>query len=203
MKPTLAIFGAMLILAGCAQPSAENTTQTPTEGKSQTMAQTSSPSQQMHEMMMQPMKNMNMTGNPDKDFALMMADHHQQGIDMAKVELEHGKNERLKAIAQSIVDIQAKEKEELLKIAEPLKEGGKSEASEQMHMAMMMPMSDMTMANDTDKDFASMMAQHHEMAIKMSEIELKSGTNEQLRTIAQKIIDTQKKEKAELETLAR
>jgi Domain of unknown function (DUF305) len=42
----------------------------------------------MHNMM-QPM-----TGDPDKDFVMMMLPHHQGAIDMAKVELEYGKDRR-------------------------------------------------------------------------------------------------------------
>jgi Domain of unknown function (DUF305) len=40
------------------------------------------------------MKNMkvNPTGNADTDFVLMMMPHHQGAIDMAKLELEYGKD---------------------------------------------------------------------------------------------------------------
>ena len=46
-------------------------------------------SQQMHESMMsgmQKMQGMQPTGDTDKDFAMMMRAHHQQAVDMAKVE---------------------------------------------------------------------------------------------------------------------
>ena len=32
------------------------------------------------------------TGNPDKDFVMMMIPHHQGAVDMAKVELQYGKD---------------------------------------------------------------------------------------------------------------
>ena len=40
------------------------------------------------------MKDMDVkpTGKTDKDFVLMMMPHHQGAIDMAKVELQYGKN---------------------------------------------------------------------------------------------------------------
>ncbi|PWC31472.1 hypothetical protein TSO352_30705 [Azospirillum sp. TSO35-2] len=68
---------------------------------------------------MQSMRKMNrdmrkpMAGNADQDFARMMAAHHQGAIDMARVELEHGKDPELKAMAQKIVDDQTKEIQQL------------------------------------------------------------------------------------------
>ena len=57
------------------------------------------------------MKNMaaKPTGNPDKDFALMMMPHHQGAIDMAKVELQYGKDPELRQLATDIVAAQEKE----------------------------------------------------------------------------------------------
>jgi hypothetical protein len=47
---------------------------------------------------------------------------------------------------------------------------------------------------DIDRDFVSMMAPHHQGAIDMAVIELRYGTNEQLRRIAQEIIVDQMQE---------
>jgi len=68
-----------------------------------------SPSEQLHAIMMRPMGDMKMTGDVDKDFAKLMIPHHQGAIDMAKIELEHGKNEELREMARNIIDSQAKE----------------------------------------------------------------------------------------------
>lgn len=54
-----------------------------------------------------------MTGDADKDFALMMIPHHQGAIDMAKVELQHGKDPKLRAMAETIIKAQEKEIAEL------------------------------------------------------------------------------------------
>jgi uncharacterized protein (DUF305 family) len=50
-----------------------------------------------------------MTGDPDHDFAAMMIPHHQGAIDMAKVELVHGKNPALRRLAQEIIVTQRSE----------------------------------------------------------------------------------------------
>jgi uncharacterized protein (DUF305 family) len=61
--------------------------------------------QEMHEKM----ASMPMSGNHDHDFAMMMRSHHQAGIDMAKAELEHGKDPQMKQAAKKIVADQTKE----------------------------------------------------------------------------------------------
>lgn len=60
--------------------------------------------------------------------------------------------------------------------------------------ASMDKMSSMKMTGDFDNDFASMMIEHHQGAIDMSEVELKSGKDETLKAMAQKIITAQKAE---------
>ena len=49
------------------------------------------------------------TGNVDVDFAASMIPHHQGAIDMAVVELRHGKNPQLRRIAQEIIIDQQQE----------------------------------------------------------------------------------------------
>ena len=66
----------------------------------------------MHKSMMggmEKMQQMKPTGDTDKDFAMMMKMHHQQAIDMAKPEIEHGKSAEMKAMARKIVKDQTKE----------------------------------------------------------------------------------------------
>ena len=60
---------------------------------------------------MKMMENMNvaLTGNPDVDFVQGMIPHHQGATDMAKVELQYGKDPELRKLAQSIIADQEKE----------------------------------------------------------------------------------------------
>ncbi|KQW51187.1 MULTISPECIES: DUF305 domain-containing protein [unclassified Roseateles] len=69
-------------------------------------------SEQMHKSMMsgmQHMQGMKMTGDTDKDFAMMMKMHHQQALDMAKAQVAHGKSAEMKAMAEKIIKDQSKE----------------------------------------------------------------------------------------------
>jgi uncharacterized protein (DUF305 family) len=49
------------------------------------------------------------TGKPDRDFVLGMIAHHQGAIDMAKVELEYGKDTEIRKLAEGIIAAQEAE----------------------------------------------------------------------------------------------
>ncbi len=55
------------------------------------------------------MQKMPMSGDTDKDFAMMMRIHHQGALDMAEMELAHGKSPVMKAMAKKIIAAQKKE----------------------------------------------------------------------------------------------
>ena len=59
------------------------------------------------------MKNMKMPADLDHAFATMMIDHHQAAIDLANLEIKHGKMEKVKAIAEKIVTDSEKDISEL------------------------------------------------------------------------------------------
>lgn len=58
---------------------------------------------------MDSMQQMQMSGDTDRDFAMMMKVHHEQALDMAHMELAHGKSPELKAMATKIISAQKKE----------------------------------------------------------------------------------------------
>lgn len=55
------------------------------------------------------MEKMPMSGDVDKDFAMMMKMHHQQAVDMAQMQLSHGKSPVMKKMATQIIAAQKKE----------------------------------------------------------------------------------------------
>ncbi|MBL8895605.1 MAG: DUF305 domain-containing protein [Rhizobiales bacterium] len=66
----------------------------------------------VHKKMMDGMAGMKMSGDADKDFAMMMIPHHQGAIDMAEIELKYGKDPALRKMAEDIISAQKKEIEE-------------------------------------------------------------------------------------------
>ena len=52
---------------------------------------------------------MTMSGDIDKNFAMMMKIHHQQAVDMSEMEVAHGKSPAMKAMAKQIIAAQKKE----------------------------------------------------------------------------------------------
>ena len=67
---------------------------------------------------------------------------------------------------------------------------------------MMKRMHQMKLSGNADHDLALMLKHHHQGAIDMSEAELKSGTDQELKNMARKTIDMQKKEIQDLEAIA-
>lgn len=84
--------------------------------KNYTMPQAKMENGEMHnelgvtmKTMMDKMNTIQMTGNTDKDFVLMMIPHHESAITMAEDELKHGKQQDLKKMAQQMITDQSKE----------------------------------------------------------------------------------------------
>ncbi|WP_283182314.1 MULTISPECIES: DUF305 domain-containing protein [unclassified Pseudomonas] len=79
--------------------------------------------------------------------------------------------------------------------AEPAKSGTMPMPSEQMdHSKMDSMMGGMSKTGDVDYDFAANMRMHHQMAVKMSQAELKNGKNPEMLRMAKDIIAAQEKE---------
>lgn len=53
--------------------------------------------------------NRPMTGNTDQDFVAGMLPHHGGAVDMARVELQYGKDKQMRRLAHAIVAAQEKE----------------------------------------------------------------------------------------------
>lgn len=155
----------------------------------------------MHAMMSR-MESMPKTNDPEIDFAKMMIMHHQGAINMGNVQIQRGSNDSLKRISQKMINAQQMEIQQLSTIlsSETVNNSVPAFTMEQMdHMMKMDQMADVQLlTGDIDNDFATLMILHHNSAIENSEAYLVYGTNTQLKTMAQMMIDDQKKEIKEL-----
>lgn len=101
MRSVLAV--AAIVLWSVAVPAAEMHMQMSPADSPAVKAFMAANGKMMTDMVIQP------TGNPDRDFLTMMIPHHQGAIDMAKIELEYGKDPQTRALAEAIVAAQEKE----------------------------------------------------------------------------------------------
>lgn len=161
---------------------------------------------QVMKKMMADMNTVKMTGDFDIDFAKMMIPHHQGAVDMAEKYLPKGADDKIRSMAENIINTQNKEISELRTLIDQHKPSDNKNASASGHGAkghnelmeamnnMMEKMRTIKLTANRDKDFALMMIPHHQSAIEMAENEISHGKNVQIKQFAQKVIDDQTRE---------
>lgn len=154
--------------------------------------------------MEQAMDSVEMTMDPDVDFARMMIPHHQGSIDMSTIILKYAKHEKTKQLAQRFIKEDGESQERLEAFLDahgaPVPTAG-PEFMQEMEQAMMKMRQNMrafNRSNDPDYDFAEMMTHHHQGAIDMSHIELEHGKDEPALDEARMIIENQQEDIIEL-----
>lgn len=117
MRRVLYTLGAFVLLSGATAAFAQ--TPAPSDKKSaappamQSMAPGGVDMRGSMSGMMKGMESMSMSGDTDRDFAMMMKIHHQGAIDMAQMELASGKDPKMRALAKRIIAAQQKEIKEI------------------------------------------------------------------------------------------
>lgn len=195
MKNTAFVFGCAVLIAftACKKDNVANLT-----------LQSHDNNRMMDSMhaVMSRMDAMPKTNDPEIDFPRMMIMHHQAAINMGNVQRQEGKNDSLKRFSQKMINAQQMEIQELSSIlaTETVNNSVPAFTMELSdHMMKMDQVADIQLiTGDIDNDFATLMIQHHNSAIENSEAYLMYGTNAQLKGLAQKMIDDQKKEIMEL-----
>lgn len=134
--------------------------------------------------MMNSMSSMQMTQDPDQDFAMMMKMHHQGAIDMSNVELSKGTNADLKQEAQKTIDDSQKDISDLNNFLSKHQPSKKSDFSKNQMDKMKSMNMDMKESGDVDKDFVTMMTMHHQEGIDMAKDYLKVATENETKKIA-------------------
>ena len=157
----------------------------------------------MHEMNAQ-MDAMEMTGDADHDFAMMMTMHHQGAIDMSNKVIEKGNDATLKSMAQMIIEKQTAEKQELTTwlsnhTPEPNAEGSMFHEEMMATMEKMKNWKDIqVLTGDADNDFAELMIIHHQQATDNAQSILHHGHHDDIKEMATMMIDDQNKEITDL-----
>lgn len=140
--------------------------------------------------------------DPDTAFAKAMLGHHHGAIEMAKIQLKYGTDDVMRQLAQKIIDAQQSEVDILNKWLASHPDASKpkphTQAMQQayarsmdvLHGDMILGIADPV----PDMAFARGMLPHHIGAVEMAKIQLEYGADEEMRQLAQEIIDTQQAE---------
>ncbi|WP_201607933.1 DUF305 domain-containing protein [Psychrobacter immobilis] len=140
--------------------------------------------------------------DPDTAFAKGMLGHHRGAVEMAKIELKYGTDEAMRQLAQDVITAQQAEIDVLNKwlashpdVAKPkpntvAMQQAYAKSMENMHGEMTLGVADPV----PDMAFARGMLPHHIAAVDMAKVQLEYGTDEEMRQLAQDVIDTQQTE---------
>lgn len=144
----------------------------------------------------------------DVAFAEKMIPHHRQAVEMSQVVIDRGTSAQVKALAQRIEAAQGPEIELmtgwLSTWGQPL--GTNNMPGMDMTMQGMMSDADMQALDGAtggklDLMYVEGMIKHHQGAVTMAEAEVKDGQDADAVALANKIIDAQKAEIAEMQAL--
>jgi uncharacterized protein (DUF305 family) len=147
----------------------------------------------------------------DITFAQMMIPHHQQAVDMAKTAAEKATNPKVKDLASRIEGAQDPEIQQMTDMlkawgasTEPSMTGmdhGEMSGDGMMTDEEMQQLEQATGA-DFDRMWVQMMIKHHQGAVTMAKTEVEQGSNSDAKALAQKIIDAQEAEIAEMQSMS-
>ncbi|WP_418606822.1 DUF305 domain-containing protein [Georgenia sp. SUBG003] len=147
----------------------------------------------------------------DTMFAQMMIVHHEGAIEMSDLAVEKADSEKVRALAEGISAAQGPEIETMTSWLEawgeettPMDHGGMDHGGMDMEgMSQEEAMAELEGLSgpNFDRRFLELMTAHHEGAVTMAEDQLADGENPQALELAQKIIDDQQAEIAEMEQL--
>lgn len=146
----------------------------------------------MHKNMAQPL-----SGNANVDFARQMIPHHQAAVDMAKIQLQYGQDERLKSFNRWVIFAQEMEIRFMKHWLHRRDNGAVlhgakdyyGAAMEAMHHGMMI---DYT--GDADVDYVRGMIPHHQGAVDMASLLMAHGSDPDLKPLANDVFGTQTQE---------
>lgn len=145
------------------------------------------------------------TGDVDRDFMTMMVPHHEAGILMSQAQVRYGTHAALRKMAAGDVTDQRKDNESMRGYLRGWKTAAKAVGPRSPSAAMLEDMramdratAGMKMTGNQDRDFIEMMIPHHQAAIDMSAIEMRSGRDARVKKVAKGIFDGQSKDVREM-----
>jgi uncharacterized protein (DUF305 family) len=143
-----------------------------------------------------------MIGNMDRHFIEQMIPHHDDAILMAEIALKQAEHAEIKTLAENIKRTQSEENAKMRGwykswYGTDVPVGSLSEGMSRGMGGMMGDSTDIKTlenAKPFDKEFIEQMIPHHQMGIMMATMLLQGTDREEMKTLAQAIIDAQSRE---------
>lgn len=151
-----------------------------------------------------------MNSDPNSDFVAMMIEHKKRAIELSEKEISGGKDQETILLAKRVIGDQNTEIEELKafsreqKLSRAAMSGDKGmkglpQQSDVRKMDYSMKADQETkMTGNQDKDFISMLIKHHEKSIEKTNTFKEKSRDENIRKMAQQMIDNNKAQIEEL-----
>lgn len=159
-------------------------------------------------------RGMEMRVEVDKPLIEMMIPHHQSANEMAQMALSRAKSPEVKKLAQSIIEEQTREIEQMrtwykqwygTEVPTTDMDMGMQSGMDQSMMQMEMMDREMMQAlentQDFDREFLRQMTRHHQMATMMAGMVVNSAQHREIRNLAQNIIKSQSAEITQMQKL--
>lgn len=156
--------------------------------------------QTMMQGMMQDVRELRALRGDDRErtYLTKMMDHHQSGIDMARMAVQKAQSPALKAEARQIIEEQGKEIGQMrqhLASSHKINRTAKPDPRMQPMMEKLQRLS----GAEFDRAFAQEMSMHHQGAIDMSNVVVQGGVpHRPIKTLAGKIVRSNKKSQKDL-----
>ena len=139
--------------------------------------------------------------DPDTAFAKSMLGHHRGTVDMAQIQLKYGTDAKMRALAEDIIDNQQLKIDTMRRWLASHPDAAKPKPdTEAMQQAYADDIKDMyedmeegIAASVADIAFARSILALHVGAVDMALIQLKYGTDEEMRDLALQVIDAQQR----------
>ncbi|HEY0091577.1 MAG TPA: DUF305 domain-containing protein [Flavobacterium sp.] len=140
-------------------------------------------------LMISALSSMELTEDFDVDYLKILVVLRQGAIELAKMEMAQGKNEKLKEEAKNILAVHQEDQDKIKKILESIEAKPGATSSMLLHDAladMIIKMKNMSMSENVDKDYVNMSVVLHSGSIAVHKMELAHGVNPQYKKIADK-----------------
>ena len=137
--------------------------------------------------------------NVDSAFVSQMVPHHESAIEMAQIAKVKAEHPEIVDLANNIVDSQSSEIETMKKMgdrlpADSMHDQGSALGMDDHMMGMDGDISELKSAAPFDREFIDQMIPHHQGAIRMANMVLNNGEDQEVRDLATAIIVAQSTE---------